>query len=93
MRWRERPERNDGPRAWVKVAEPNKWRLRAVLVWEEAHGPVPPGMILHHENRDTTDDSLGNLEVLTRAQHLAEHRPEFEERRCAAVSMARWGHP
>lgn len=25
------------PRAWVKTAEPNVWRKRAVLVWEETH--------------------------------------------------------
>jgi hypothetical protein len=27
----------------VKIADPNKWRSKAALTWEAAHGPVPPG--------------------------------------------------
>lgn len=68
-------------RAWVKVAEPNVWKLRARLVWEAANGPVPGGMVVHHVNRDTLDDSLGNLSLESRSAHLAEHRAEFRPKR------------
>lgn len=67
------------------------WRPRAVVVWEEHHGPVPDGCIVHHENRDTLDDSIENLSMVTRGAHLAEHRPEFEEKRATAATIARWG--
>lgn len=76
VRIRSRPGRNDR-RAWVKVAEPNVWRPRAVVVWEAAHGPMPAGFIVHHENRDMLDDRLENLTAISRAAHLAEHRSEF----------------
>jgi hypothetical protein len=91
VRVRERRKRTEGPRAWVKVAEPNVWRLRAVVAWEAEHGPLPPSMIVHHRNRDTLDDSLPNLEAVTRADHLAEHRPEFEAKRAQAAAKGRWG--
>lgn len=67
-------------RAWVKVEEPNRWRLRAVVVWETARGPVPGGSVVHHRNRDALDDRLENLQALTRAQHLEEHRSEIQSR-------------
>lgn len=85
---RVREDRDGDRRAWVKVAEPNVWRPRAVVAWEAAHGPVPRGMIVHHENRDTLDDRVENLRLVSRAEHLVEHRPEFEPRRRASVSAA-----
>lgn len=63
-------------RAWVKIAEPNVWRARAVVVWETAHGPLEAGCTVHHQNRDTLDDRIENLEMLTRAQHAFEHAAE-----------------
>lgn len=92
VRIRQRPGRNDGPRAWIKVAEPNVWRPRAVVVWEAAHGPVDPGFVVHHEDRDTLNDDPANLTLESRAAHLLEHRPEFEAKRAAAAAAARWPH-
>ncbi len=88
VRVRQRKNREEGPRAWVKTANPNTWRLRAVVVWEAAHGPLPRGMVVHHINRDTMDDKLSNLEAETRAEHLLEHRPEFEAKRVVAAAKA-----
>lgn len=68
--------RNGCRRAFVKVQQPNVWRLRAVKVWEDANGPVPNGCVIHHDDRDSLNDALGNLICLTRAAHLAEHRNE-----------------
>lgn len=61
------------PRVYRKVAEPNIWRLRAVLVWEEIHGPVPNGYVIHHVDHDSLNDSPTNLECLTRAEHARVH--------------------
>lgn len=80
--------RHGDTRWWVKVAEPNRWRLRAVIVWEAAHGPVPRGAVVHHRNRDRLDDRLENLATLTRAEHLREHRPEFEEKRASRAGVS-----
>lgn len=75
---RHRHNRPDGPRAWVKVAEPSTWKLRAVVVWESVNGPVPKGFVVHHLNHNQLDDRIENLQALTRAEHLAEHRDEFD---------------
>jgi hypothetical protein len=69
----ERPDKNGAVRAWVKVAEPNVWRLRAVVVWEATHGPLPKGRLVHHRDRNPLNDEPSNLEALTRAEHVKEH--------------------
>jgi hypothetical protein len=68
-----RTHKSDGPRAWVKISDPNIWKLRAVLVWEENHGPLPKGMLVHHQDRNTMNDVPTNLQSLTRAEHAREH--------------------
>lgn len=68
---------DDHPRAWVKVADPSTWKPRAVVVWEEANGPLPAGMVVHHVDRNALNDSIGNLRAMTRDEHLAEHRVEL----------------
>jgi HNH endonuclease len=92
VRIRHRRNRQEGKRAWVKVSEPNKWRLRAVVVWEAGHGPLAKGLVVHHRNRDTLDDRLENLEAISRAMHLTEHRPESEAKRATRARESRWGH-
>jgi hypothetical protein len=83
-----RIDKNDKPRAFVKVSDPNIWKLRAVIVWESVHGPLPKGLLVHHCDRDTLNDSADNLESKTRAQHLMEHRHELEEARLAGLRRA-----
>jgi hypothetical protein len=76
------------PRGWVKVAEPNVWRPRAIVVWERHNGVVPKGMIVHHKDRNTINDVIENLELATRKQHVAEHRQELLEARKAKQARA-----
>jgi len=73
-----------GQRAWIKVGQPNTWKPRAQVVWEEVNGPVPIGFVIHHRDEDKLNDAIGNLELVTRARHLELHRAEFEERRIQA---------
>lgn len=69
-------EKNE--RAWVKVAEPNVWKMRAVVVWESENGrPVPRGSVVHHRDRNALNDDPSNLQCMTRAEHIAEHRHEL----------------
>lgn len=69
--------KQDSPRVWIKVAEPNEWRPRAVVVWEAKNGPLPKGKLVHHIDRDSLNDRPANLQALTRAEHINEHRHEF----------------
>lgn len=64
-------------RAWVKVTEPRTWQMRAVIAWESANGPLPDGYLVHHKDRNPLNDEPSNLQALTRAEHLAEHRSDF----------------
>lgn len=64
-------------RAWVKVAEPNLWRKRAVVVWEKINGPLPSGYVVHHRDRDSLNDEPENLQGLTKKEHRDEHHEEM----------------
>ena len=58
---------NVGGYVEVKVADPNKWKLKQRVVWEAAHGPVPKGscIIFLDGNKQNTD--LGNLQMIKRS--------------------------
>lgn len=85
-----RMDKSGKPRAFVKTAEPNVWRLRAVIAWESIHGPLAKGLLVHHRDRDSLNDDPVNLQALTRAEHLLEHREENEPLRMAGF---RRSHP
>lgn len=72
-----RTEKRRRRRAWIKIAEPNVWQLRAVMVWARAYGSVPKGCVVHHLDRDVLNDSLTNLACISRAAHINEHRMEL----------------
>ena len=83
-----RIDQNGTRRAWIKVAEPGKWVLRARYVWESVNGPVPRGMLVHHDDRDSLNDSPSNLIALTRSQHIVEHSGEFGAKRVGCKDSA-----
>lgn len=55
----------------VKVAEPNKWRLKHRVVWEEAHGSIPPGHNIQFRDGNRQNLSLDNLYMISRAEQCA----------------------
>ena len=75
---RVRSDRNGTPRSHIKVAEPRHWRLLAVVVYEQSHGPVPSGWVVHHKDRDSLNDVPDNLEAMTRSQHIEVHRADLK---------------
>lgn len=54
----------------VKVAEPNKWRLKHRVVWEEAHGPIPAGHNVQFRNGNSQDIRLENLFLISKAEQM-----------------------
>jgi len=54
--------------AEVKIADPNKWRAKHVLIWEAAHGPVPKGNTLIFADGNKRHVELSNLLLVTRGQ-------------------------
>lgn len=49
----------------VKVADPDVWRFRHRMIWEEANGPVPDGYMIRFKNGNKKDCRLENLELVT----------------------------
>lgn len=49
-----------------------------VVVWEEANGPVPKGMIVVFKDGDTMNVTLENLEIITRQEAAARTRQTNE---------------
>jgi HNH endonuclease len=57
----------------VRVPGSRRLRMEHVVVWEARHGPIPPGMELHHRNRDKLDNRIENLQLVTRLEHKRLH--------------------
>ena len=49
------------------------------FVWEQAHGPIPPHLVVHHLNGNKTDNRLQNLCLVTRARHAHIHSAKEDE--------------
>ena len=52
----------------VKVADPNKWRQKHLLIWEEAHGPVPKGQVIIFADGNCLNVQLDNLLLVSRRE-------------------------
>jgi len=79
-----------------KVAEPNVWRQRSHIVWEEHHGrPLSEGWIVRHKDGDPLNDDPRNLEAMHRSRNLIEtlKDPIISKRRkdqLACAMRERW---
>ena len=78
---------------WVKIAEPKKWRMKQLLVWEEAHGPIPEGYKVYFKDGDRQNCELDNLMLIEQRvlgslnrQGLSKFRGELAD---TAVNVAR----
>lgn len=43
------------------------------VAWENAHGPIPPGHVIHHVCGDKYCVELDHLQLVTHAEHAAIH--------------------
>lgn len=78
---------------WVKIAEPKKWRMKHLVVWEEAHGLIPEGYKVYFKDGDRQNCELDNLMLIEQRvlgslnrQGLSKFRGELAD---AAVNVAR----
>lgn len=80
----------------VKVNEPNpytgaptRFRLKHVVVWESAHGPVPKGHKLRFIDGDKLNCALENLEMVNNAEHLRLNQIGYAEAPMEAKPVVR----
>jgi hypothetical protein len=52
-----------------KIADPNVWRYCHRMIWEQHHGPIPPGGIVIFRNKNKDDLDIENLELIDRSEH------------------------
>ena len=46
------------------------------VIWEEHHGPIPDGHLIHHVDGDPGNNAVSNLQKLkTNKEHMARHFP------------------
>lgn len=50
----------------VKVAQPNIWRFKSHIVWEEHNGAIPPGHIITYKDGDPLNCDIDNLILISR---------------------------
>ena len=66
-------EREHGgkPYRWIKLSDEGRPQDRrmpyARYVWQQEHGPIPPGMLVIHDDTDSLNDESGNLILVDRA--------------------------
>ena len=52
----------------VKIADPNKWKGKHILIWEAANGPVPKGHVVIFGDGNKRNFDLDNLVLVSRKQ-------------------------
>ena len=51
---------------WVKVADPNKWRQKHRIIWEDANGEIPDKHIILFADGNRLNTELDNLRLVSR---------------------------
>jgi len=52
----------------IKIADPNKWKGKHILIWEAANGPVPKGYAIIFGDGNKRNFNLDNLLLVSRKQ-------------------------
>ena len=52
----------------LKIAEPNKWKMLHLYIWEQKYGKVPKGSCIIFKDKDTLNVRPDNLMLITRKE-------------------------
>lgn len=61
----------------VKVDAKSTWRMKHVLVWEEAHGKVPDGYMVIFKDNNRFNCSLNNLMIVSKSVNAVMNKNGF----------------
>lgn len=67
-----RVDSNGIPYKYVRVAL-GKWEMEHRLIWEKHNGKLPNGCVIHHKDGNSLNNSIENLEAITRGEALAKN--------------------
>lgn len=54
----------------IKVAEPNKWRCKHRVIWEQHNGEIPKGFNVQFKNHNPLDCRIENLYLISKAEQM-----------------------
>lgn len=54
----------------VKIADPNRWKRKHILIWEKHHGRLPPDHCLRFLDGDKNNCAIENLALVSRAANM-----------------------
>lgn len=54
----------------IKVAEPNRWRLKHRVIWEQHNGEIPKGFNVQFKNHNPLDCRIENLYLISRSEQM-----------------------
>jgi hypothetical protein len=63
-----RRDKNGSLYMHIKIAEPNKWQMLHVYIWECKHGKVPKKHCVIFKDKNTLNTRLDNLMLVSRAE-------------------------
>ena len=55
----------------IKVVEPNSWRLKHRVMWEQVNGTIPRGYNVQFKNHNPLDCRIENLYLISKAEQMA----------------------
>lgn len=72
---------------YVKVADPNQWRMKHLLVWEKHNGPVVKGNIIIFLDGDSMNCDITNLAMVDRNTHARLNQSHLRTDNAELTSM------
>ena len=72
-----RTDKGGKQRRWIKVSEPNIWIEYAKFVWIQNNGAISKGYVIHHIDKNTLNDDISNLALVSRKAHINIHRVDL----------------
>ena len=62
-------------------------------VWADVNGAIPDGYEIHHQDHNKLNNDIGNLQLLTKAEHAELHAREVVPEYARAVDVLTAGYP
>lgn len=73
----------------IKVAEPNKWKLKHRLVWEQANGPIPKGYNIQFRDGNKLNLDIDNLYMISRKEQFEQQNSIYARYPEQLISLIR----
>lgn len=73
-----RIDKSGKKRTWIKVSsDPHAWIEYAKWIWIKENGPIPKSLLVHHLDKDSMNDDVDNLALVSRKTHINLHREDL----------------